>query len=134
MSSYVFDYITKMNIFNDDPHSNLFNMPLENCNNVNFNNIIANPNNFFIIQQNIRSMRKNFDIFLLNLNSFKCKPDFIFLTETWIYEEETSLYSIPGYTFKQIAIISTQQEGLLSLPKMNIFVNSHHIVLPVLIC
>lgn len=56
-------------------------------------------NNFLIIHQNIRSMRKNFDNFLVHLNSFLIKPDLIFLSEAWIYDEEVLLFDIEGYTF-----------------------------------
>lgn len=45
-------------------------------------------NNFFIIHQNIRSLRKNFDVFLAHLESFLNKPALIFLSEIWIYENE----------------------------------------------
>lgn len=54
---------------------------------------------FKIIHQNIRSMRKNFDFFVLHIASMESIPDIIFLTEIWIYEEEKSHYSIPGYNF-----------------------------------
>lgn len=47
--------------------------------------VFQNPdlnNNYTIDNQNIRSLRKNFDAFLLHINSLNNKPDFIFLTET----------------------------------------------------
>ncbi|HBK83332.1 MAG TPA: hypothetical protein DDZ41_07005, partial [Flavobacterium sp.] len=51
-----------------------------------------------IIHQNIRSLRKNFDFLLANLLKLKVFPEIICLSETHIYDYETSLYSINGYT------------------------------------
>lgn len=51
----------------------------------------------FIINQNIRSLRQNFDIFLAEINLLHFKPDFIILTEIWIMSHEESLYKIEGY-------------------------------------
>jgi len=53
---------------------------------------------FYFLLQQIRSMRKNFDNFLIHLSSLSNKPSIIFLTEIWVFENEVSLYSIPGYT------------------------------------
>jgi len=54
---------------------------------------------FNIIHQNIQSLRENFDLFLVHLNSLKSKPDIIFLSEIWIYDSECDSFSIPGYSF-----------------------------------
>lgn len=56
--------------------------------------------NFTIIHQNIRSMRKNFDLLLNRINTLNFEPDLIFLTETWIFNNEAYLFEIPGYTLK----------------------------------
>lgn len=52
---------------------------------------------FIIIHQNIRSLRKNFDLLIANLSTFSVFPEIIFLTETHIYDHEISLFSINGY-------------------------------------
>ena len=55
------------------------------------------PENCFCIQQNIRSMRKNFSNFLAHIESLKKLPVVIVLTEIWVFENEMCLYNIPGY-------------------------------------
>lgn len=54
-------------------------------------------NSFVIIHQNIRSLRKNFDLFLCNITVNSMKPDLIILTEIWINTEESNFYKIPNY-------------------------------------
>lgn len=51
-----------------------------------------------ILHQNIRSLRKNFDLFLLKIQSLESLPVVILLTEIWIDKCETTLYQIPEYT------------------------------------
>lgn len=62
----------------------------------------VNPTNFveycLCLHQNIRSMRKNFSILLAHIESLVNLPVVIVLSEIWIYENELSLYNIPGYT------------------------------------
>lgn len=50
-----------------------------------------------VIHLNIRSMRKNFDSFIAELNQLNNRVDIILLTETWIMSEEVCLFNIPGY-------------------------------------
>jgi hypothetical protein len=50
-----------------------------------------------ILLLNIRSLRENFDEFLLVLDSMRVKPHIIVLTEIWIYESETTLYDIENF-------------------------------------
>jgi len=47
---------------------------------------------------NIRSLRANFNEFLLFLDSSRTKFDVIALTETWIRHDELCRYSVHGYT------------------------------------
>lgn len=54
-------------------------------------------NNFVIVNQNIRSMRQNFNLFLSDLESTSLCPDLIVLTETWIGKTELCHYRIEGY-------------------------------------
>lgn len=50
-----------------------------------------------IFHLNIRSIRKNFDEFVLYLNSQQTKYEIIVLSETWINSNEETRYSLPGY-------------------------------------
>lgn len=36
------------------------------------------------MHQNIRSIKKNFDRFVIYLSALQCKPNFIVLTEVWL--------------------------------------------------
>lgn len=54
-------------------------------------------NTFTIVNQNIRSMRQNFDLFVSDLESAKLFPDLIVLTETWINKPELNHFKIKGY-------------------------------------
>jgi hypothetical protein len=67
-----------------------------------FDEQFVNNCNIIILQQNIRSIRKNFDILLAEISIWKRYPDIILLTEIWISEVESHLYQIPNYnlTFK----------------------------------
>jgi hypothetical protein len=53
--------------------------------------------NLVFFNQNIRSLRQNFDLFLSELSNLKISLDFIILTEVWISTDEINLYSIHGY-------------------------------------
>lgn len=50
-----------------------------------------------IIHQNIRSMRQNFDSFLVELSSWDKFPEVIILSEIWVKNIELQLYSLPNY-------------------------------------
>lgn len=50
-----------------------------------------------IIQQNIRSLRKNFDLFSVELSTYNELPDIIVLSEIWINYNETDFYKLPDY-------------------------------------
>lgn len=52
---------------------------------------------FTVIQQNIRSFRANFDLFLLKFNILVTKPDVIILSEIWIDDHEVVQYHIPNF-------------------------------------
>ena len=51
----------------------------------------ADDFNSRILHLNIRSLRKNFDNFLLEL------PEIIVLTEIWIFDDETVMYNIDNF-------------------------------------
>ncbi len=50
-----------------------------------------------VVVQDIRSMRKKFDNFLVQLSASDSKPSFIFLTEIWIYENEIDNFKLNNY-------------------------------------
>lgn len=51
-----------------------------------------------IVQQNIRSVRKNFDEFILKLENLETLPHVIILTEIWIESHEINMFTIPGFS------------------------------------
>jgi hypothetical protein len=55
-------------------------------------------NGLNIIYANIRSLRKNFNSFLVELNDIKENVHFIVLSEIWVKQDEINFYKIPGYT------------------------------------
>ena len=55
------------------------------------------PVNLCFIMQNIRSLRKNLDHFLLHLDTFGPLPHILFLTETWLYSSEINHHNINNY-------------------------------------
>lgn len=50
-----------------------------------------------ITNQNIRSLRQNYDYFIAHLQMLPFKPDIIVLTEIWISEHELNLFKIVGF-------------------------------------
>jgi len=71
------------------------------CRNIGSNtfNAYEENNSIIILHQNIRSLRRNFDHFILHINSLDRMPDFIFVSEIWIYSNEINDFKIPGYKF-----------------------------------
>lgn len=61
------------------------------------NSIDNNHKKCLIVLQNIRSIRSNFDKFLTELSACSVLPQFIFLTEVWIFENELENYAIDNY-------------------------------------
>jgi exonuclease III len=67
----------------------------------------ADLNDFFVLQRdkitfsllytNIRSLRKNFNNFITEINDILPIPDFLVLSEIWIDQDEINLFKIPGY-------------------------------------
>ncbi|KAG8319844.1 hypothetical protein J6590_108404 [Homalodisca vitripennis] len=62
-----------------------------------FFNLESNQGGFNIIYTNIRSMRKNFDSFIININNSINRINIIILSEIWIGTDEVELFNIPGY-------------------------------------
>lgn len=63
-----------------------------------FNNIELSSNSVLILHQNIRSLRANFDSFVLYLENLEKIPQIVILTEIWVSECESAYFKIPGYT------------------------------------
>lgn len=59
------------------------------------NNI--NEESYDFIHANIRSMRQNFNLMMLELSQINKQIGVIALSETWIHSEEAELYNIEGY-------------------------------------
>jgi len=53
-----------------------------------------------IIYQNIRSMRQNFDSFLIQLQTLGHLPKILILSEIWINNNESQFYQIENYNLK----------------------------------
>lgn len=55
-------------------------------------------NTFVFLHQNIRSLRENFDLFLVQLSTYSGCPEVIFSTEICIQNNESHLYKTANYT------------------------------------
>lgn len=53
--------------------------------------------NITVLSYNIRSMRENFEFFIMQFGPKNVMPDVIILTEIWIFENEVNNFKIPGY-------------------------------------
>ena len=58
-----------------------------------------NKKTFSLMHLNIRSVPKHFDDFLVYLKTIKLVPSVIGLSETWLTEQNSDLYSIDDYNF-----------------------------------
>ena len=66
---------------------------------VSFNQIInINPNDLSFVYMNIRSLRKHFNTFIVNIRPILYKLSIIILVETNIQNEETQIYQIPNFS------------------------------------
>lgn len=65
----------------------------------NVKNSNVGENSILFAQQNMSSLRKNFNLLVSNLQCFPILPDFLFITEIWIYNSEVNLFKIPKYCF-----------------------------------
>ena len=85
---------SNINHHNLYPNLNNTSISLFSDNNVNKTH---NKKNYSFVVQNIRSLRKNFDLFLAELINIDESPLFIFLTEIFIYDNEVENYKIDNY-------------------------------------
>lgn len=83
---------------------------------------------FKIVHQNIRSVRKNFDLLLAELEATSLDPDIIVLSEVWIMSNETCLYDIPHYILYANCNDGYRAGGVIIYVKQNIKVlNCHNV-------
>jgi exonuclease III len=80
------------NTFNNK-NSNI-QIKLENINNL---KLYQAQNEFTIFAMNIRSIKKNFDLLVSEIETYKVDIDIIFLTEIWGNGIKETFYKIPGY-------------------------------------
>lgn len=69
-----------------------------------------------VICQNIRSVQKNFDHFLVFLSRLQFLPDVIILTECWINEDSPGL-TLPNYTYHSSTQFINQNDGIIIFTK-----------------
>ena len=50
------------------------------------------------IQQNVRSLRKNFDEVVSHVQALSRLPGLLFFTETWIYSDEIDHFNLENYS------------------------------------
>jgi hypothetical protein len=72
----------------------------------------ANQQNFAVIQQNIRSYKKNIDEFTVVLQSLDCHFTCIILTEAWL-NDDSDLMEIPGYNLYRSYNNINQSDGVV---------------------
>lgn len=84
-------------------------------------------NNINFLYANIRSMRKNFNNFLAELNQLKNDIHFIILSEIWISTCEIYSYKIPGYNMFACCNDDYRAGGVVCFVKENINVCNKHI-------
>lgn len=58
---------------------------------------MANSAGFYVSHLNIRSLRSNFSQLISVLQALNYWPDVLILSEIWVFSEEVSCFSIPGY-------------------------------------
>lgn len=62
-----------------------------------YDSVLNKLNSFYVIHQNIRSIRSNFDSLVAEISTMNVFPDVIILSEVWINEDELKLYSLSNY-------------------------------------
>lgn len=88
--------------------------------NTNTNNIkLSLKNNLKIIHQNIRSINKNFEGFLINLKLINIEFDIMILTECWIKNSYTPK-NIEGYYCINTSYNTKQNDGIVVYIKNNL--------------
>ena len=107
-----------------NPDINFFNQLSYNCNvnsnyylEDNFNQSISDMNivkqgYFSFFHMNIRSLRANMNKMLAYIDSLDNKFDVLCLSETWLKENETDMYSISGYNHIAFPKLHAERGGV----------------------
>lgn len=74
-----------------------------------------------VLHMNIRSMRKNFDQFLLYMGNGEIEHDVIVLTETWIEHDYEFDFCLDQYEVLKRNSVYTKSDGLCIFIKKKIF-------------
>lgn len=53
----------------------------------------------YVVHQNIRSLRRNFNLLISHIDAFENLPDMIFVSEIWIFSCEIDDYKLQNYNF-----------------------------------
>lgn len=80
---------------------------LENC-----SNVFTHNHDFKILAFNIRSIKHNFDSFMVALNRSNINFDIIILTECWLFENPYPLH-ISGFSYFATAKMNNQNGGVV---------------------
>lgn len=75
-----------------------------------------------VLNQNIRSINKNFDVFEVFLSRLNFFPDIIVLTECFL-SDKTPNYNIPGYNCHYSKHFLNKNDGLVIFTRDNLLVN-----------
>lgn len=103
--------MASIDLFNDIDNS--YNIPchvidtIESC-----KTYFKGPNDFKLICLNIRSITKNFDMFITTLYRSQVHFDVIIFTECWL-TESTLIKNIPGYHFYKTNNLTNQNSGVV---------------------
>lgn len=82
--------------------------------------IIREPGKYLkIITQNVRSIFKNFDTFVVLLSSLKLECDVIVLTECWLDKDKT-LPTLPNYNLYSSSACFNQNDGVVVYAKSSL--------------
>lgn len=92
---------------------------------IEFNNYCKDIENLLVFHQNIRSLRENFNAFIMYLSRLDKPPDVIVLSEVWINNSEKDLFSINGYNQFAYCNVSYRSGGVMIYVSEQYKVNSN---------
>lgn len=92
----------------DEPISTFFEKP---------GNVCLLNSSFSVLHLNIRSANKNFEEFVLLLQSMRVDFDLLVLTECWLRETDGSVFHIPGYITSYSYAKQNKNDGILVFVK-----------------
>lgn len=113
------DALDIINLFDDEELKQQETLYIDNYENF-ANNMTFLNNNFNILHLNIRSIRKNFDSFLVFISQIKLNAQVIVLSETWLSSKDGSPFLIPGYKTYHSYAVFNQNDGVSVFIKDNL--------------